>query len=191
MLMEYIGRDVEIVTLRELGITDDPEETGATFEDNALLKARYYFDKMGIPALADDGGVEIDALGGAPGVHSRRWMGRVASDQELIDYTLEQMKDVAPPNRMARFSIALCFYPNAANSMIVKDSTLGYVATQAHITPEEGFPYRALFVVEQFNKLYDELTPVQHKQVNHRDKALAQLAPHILSWYNTLVESLK
>ncbi|MBP7967512.1 non-canonical purine NTP pyrophosphatase, partial [Candidatus Woesebacteria bacterium] len=83
-LQPLLEKGVTIVSLRDFPSIEEPEETGATFEENAKLKAQYYAQKTGLPALADDGGLMIDALGGEPGVKSRRWPGYSATDTELI-----------------------------------------------------------------------------------------------------------
>ena len=92
---------VELVALKDVGIIDGVEETGKTFEENAILKAKYYCKKSGLPTLADDGGFEIDALGGEPGVKSHRWIhkDREDTDEELIEYTLKKMRGLPRAKR--------------------------------------------------------------------------------------------
>ena len=84
---------ITLVSLKDVGITDTIEEIGKTFEENAILKAKYYFQKSGLPTLADDGGAEIDALNGEPGVKTRRWIhgDRDSTDNELVAYTLKRL----------------------------------------------------------------------------------------------------
>lgn len=183
--------DIELVTLTDVGITDDVEETGATFEENASLKARHYAQLSNLPTIADDGGICIDALGGEPGVHSKRWMGREASDQELIDYCLLKMNGVAENERTAAFQVVLAFCDpgerDTNNNLVVHlatGKTTGHIAQKAHTTVLPGFPYRALLIVDPFHKYYDELTPAEHAQVNHRVDAASHLADDILAWYN-------
>src|SRR5882672_5252314 len=94
---------LEPLSLRDLGITDAPEESGATFLDNALIKARFYFERAGIATLADDGGLEIDALGGEPGVQSHRWLSHGEnSDLALVDEVIRRMQGIEPARRTAR-----------------------------------------------------------------------------------------
>ncbi len=183
--------DIELVTLADVGITEDVEETGATFEENASLKATHYAKLSGLATLADDGGICVDALGGEPGVHSKRWMGREASDQELIDYCLMKMHDVPEDKRTAAFRVVLAFCDPAEldteDNLVVHmatGKTTGHIAQKAHDTVLPGFPYRALLIVDPFNKYYDELTPPEHAQVNHRVDAASHLADDILAWYN-------
>lgn len=157
------------------------EETGKTFEENAELKARSYFEKTGIPCIADDGGLEIDALGGAPGVISRRWKtgDENVTDQELVDYTLLRMKEVPAGERTARLTLVAAFY-DGKKMETARTVTEGEIAT-APTKYEPGFPYRALLYIPRFSKMYDELSHEEHEAVNHRRAALALLLPAIQS----------
>src|SRR5580700_11835293 len=83
--------DLEVISLRDAGIDVEAPEDGATFIENARIKARFYFDRAGIATLADDGGLEVDALGGAPGVHSHRWLGADADDRKLAEEIVRRM----------------------------------------------------------------------------------------------------
>ncbi|HET7769531.1 MAG TPA: non-canonical purine NTP pyrophosphatase, partial [Chloroflexota bacterium] len=99
----FAGLPVTLVTPAELGLTLDPEETGATFEQNARLKARAFAAASGLPALADDSGLEVDALGGEPGVYSKRYAGPDASDSDRIAFLLRRLERVPEAQRTARF----------------------------------------------------------------------------------------
>src|SRR4051812_15283266 len=105
--IKHYLNNVEIISLKELHISDEPEEIGKTFIENSRLKAEYYGNLAKLPAIADDGGLTIDALNGEPGIQSKRWLGRDATDQELIDYTLQKMKHIPSNKRTAQFKIAL------------------------------------------------------------------------------------
>ena len=100
---------IKILTLTDVGVEKDPEETGATFEENAKLKAKYYGDLTNLPTIADDGGLIIPYLNNEPGVKSKRWMGREATDQELIDFALLKLKDCTGSKRTAFFETCLAF----------------------------------------------------------------------------------
>ena len=102
---------IELVGLKDIGIADTVEETGKTFEENAILKANYYYKKSGLPTLADDGGFEIDALGGEPGVRSHRWIDgtKESTDEELIEYTLLRLKDVPLQGREAQLRLVVAY----------------------------------------------------------------------------------
>lgn len=185
---EWLGQEipnVEIITLDYLQIKEDPDETGKTFEENAILKAAFYAEKSGLPSIADDGGLQIDALGGAPGVMSKRWLGRAAPDQELINHTLAMMKEVPPHKRTARFTLVLCFYdPKTNKTLLETESVEGSIATRARDTWRPGFQYRAVFIVKKFGKYYDDLTPQEHATINHRYIAVKRLAKKIRSLYH-------
>lgn len=166
-----------LLTLADLNISHDPEETGTTFEQNAKLKAEYYARSSKLPTIADDGGILIDALNGEPGVHSKRWLGYDAADEELIAHTLDRLKDVPMDKRTARFTVVLCYVNRATNNVFtISESIEGIIDTVPNKTWLRGFPYRALFRVLPFNKYYDDLTREEHTLINHRYKAMERLA---------------
>jgi XTP/dITP diphosphohydrolase len=171
---------VALLFLDDLHITADPEETGKTFEENAQLKSEYFAKLTGLPTVADDGGIMIDALNGQPGVHSKRWLGRDATDEELIAHTLTTLQSIPTGQRTARFHIALWYTNPARNTHHLSSADLdGSIALRVGPDAKRGFPYRALFLVERFHKYYDELTAQEHAEVNHRLKAIRLLVPFI------------
>jgi XTP/dITP diphosphohydrolase len=177
-----IDHGVEVVTLKYLNVKGEPKETGKTFGENALIKALFYARLTGLPTIADDGGMMIEAFCGAPGVKSRRWIGHAANDKELIAYTLRKMRDVPQEKRTAHLRTCICFYePQSKSGLCEKEEIKGYVAKKISGNPSHGYPYRALFVVDEFNKYYDELTPRQHHQINHRLKAMRRLTAKIIA----------
>lgn len=172
--------DISLVLLDDLNIHQEPEETGSTFSENAKLKALYFSKISGLPTVADDGGITIDILNGEPGVHSKRWLGRDASDVELTNYTLERLKGIPDAKRACHLTLCLHFFNPLHNThMQVTKSVEGHVAHRSSGLARPGFPYRALFVVDMFNKFYDELTHEEHSKVNHRLLAVKELAPLI------------
>lgn len=174
------GRDLSLLFLDDLNITVDPEETGTTFLENARLKAHYFGDLSHLPAIADDGGIEIDALNGKPGVHSKRWLGRDATDADMIAYTLDQLKGVTEKKRSAHFTVCLYYFnPNTGFETSVTESVAGHISTSPSGLARKGFPYRALFIVDKFKKYYDELTDQEHRDINHRLRAIQKLIPLI------------
>jgi XTP/dITP diphosphohydrolase len=181
-LAEYrilLGEGLEPVSLAEIGITDHPEETGATFTENALLKARFYFARAQIPTLADDGGFEVDALGGEPGVKSHRWLGADHSDdQALVDEVIRRMREVEPARRTARLraALALVYADGSAICERVAEAALeGVVPERAwpHVRP--GFPYRSVMFLPDRGRYVAELTEEQSAQLSQRRIALAEL----------------
>lgn len=174
----------ELVSLKDVGITDAVEETGKTFEENAILKARYYAKESGLTTLADDGGFEIDALGGEPGIHSHRWVhkNRDSSDEELIAYTFERMKDVPLTKRQAQLRLVLVVVsPEGKVLATVEDKVRGIVAPEPSKTRTEGFPYRSILYLPAIRKYYDQsvMTPEETDRYNHRKRALMYLKPFL------------
>ena len=174
---------VTLIGLQDIGITTGIAETGKTFEENAVLKAKYYHDVSGLMTLADDGGFEIDALGGEPGVHSHRWKNkdREDTDEELIAYTLERLRDVPEGKRGAQLRLVLALVTKSGNIHTSTASVRGVVPTHPANKLTPGFPYRSLLFLPEINKYYnhDELTPEETEMYNHRKKALDMLIPHI------------
>jgi XTP/dITP diphosphohydrolase len=171
---------IALRSLDELNIHQDPEETGTTFIENARLKAHYFATQSKLPVVADDGGIEIDALGGKPGVHSKRWLGRDATDTEMITYTLNQLKGITEGKRSAHFTVCLYYFnPQTGYEASITQSVDGHISTSPSGFARKGFPYRALFVVDRFKTYYDELTAEQHAAVNHRLQAIQKLIPFI------------
>jgi len=179
-LGESFGRRIKVVSLNDLSGAPDVEETGETFEENAVLKAKAYFEWSGIPSVADDAGLEIDFLNGEPGVKSRRWLGYEMSDQEMIDTALEKLRGVPKEKRTARLA-AVGVYYDGKNMLVEKGSIDGYIAEEQAIECEKGYPFRTIFVVSRFGKLYQQLTHEEHEQLNHRKLLYGRLASRILS----------
>lgn len=169
------------VSLRDVGITEKPEETGKTFEENAILKAKFYAKKSGLPTLADDGGLEIDALGGAPGVHSHRWVhgSREATDEEIIIHTLKEMK--GKKNRAAQLRVVEALVLPNGKIFTAEEKVRGIIPEKPSQKRYNGFPYRSLLFLKEINKFYaqDELTGEETETYNHRKKALTKLLPVI------------
>ncbi len=179
-MKSLVKKSVELLTLSDLNILDEPKEAGETFEENALIKAQFYSKLSGLPTVSDDGGIAIEDLGGEPGVKSRMWLGREASDEELINYTLERLKGFSKNKRKAYFETCVCFYdPQAKKHFLEKERIYGYISEKISKRRIRGYPFRSLFVVDEFDKYYDELTPQEHKKINHRLKAVRRLVQKI------------
>ena len=174
---------VECIGLKDLGIVQTVEETGATFEENALLKARAYREISGLPTLADDGGLEIDALNGEPGVHSHRWIheDREDTDEELIAYTIEKMKGLSEDKRGAQLRLVLALVLPDGKTYTSEGIIRGIIAEKPSSYRRIGFPYRSLLYLPEINKFYnhDALAKDEHLAYNHRRKALEKLKPFI------------
>jgi len=171
---------IVFLTLNDVGVENKVKETGKTFCENAKIKAEFYAQKTNLPTLADDGGLIIPSLNYEPGVYSRRWLGYEASDQKLIDYTLKRLKGFPQEKRLAFLQVCLCFFDPISKRIFFEEEKIkGYIAKKPSGKPTLGYPFRALFIVEKFNKYYDKLTKEEHQQINHRLIALKKLIKNI------------
>ncbi|MEG0877111.1 MAG: XTP/dITP diphosphatase [Oscillospiraceae bacterium] len=168
-ILEKMGHIV--VSLKEAGIDIDVEETGATFEENARIKAKAVCKLTNKPTIADDSGLVVDALGGAPGVYSARYSGVHGDDEANNDKLLHEMRQVPKGERAAAFVSAVAVYmPNGSN-LIVKGECKGYIGFTRKGT--NGFGYDPLFNVDEYDgRSYAELTDEEKDTISHRGKAL-------------------
>lgn len=181
-LQDLVNDGLEILTLQDVQVEGEPVESADTFEGNAKIKAQFYGDQTGLPTISDDGGLMIDALNGAPGVKSRRWPGYEATDEELITYALDKMNDVPEGKRTAQLVTCVCLYdPVNKQFTTEQESIKGKISAEPLTMDTNGYPYRALFIVDKYDKFYDELSKAEHHEINHRLKALRKLSPAIHS----------
>jgi XTP/dITP diphosphohydrolase len=175
---KLLGSSIEVISISEVGSFPEPEETGSTFEENARIKATYYARLVKDYVLADDGGFEIDALGGEPGVKSRRILpgDKEGTDQECVDYVLERMKTVPKEKRGAQL-VAHIAIANSKGKIIYEDSgkRTGYITDKLMSDIIPGFPYRSIMYIPQAGKTYSELTQEEHEKLNHRKKLAGRL----------------
>lgn len=157
----------------------EAEETGLTFVENALLKARNAAQRTGMPALADDSGLVVDALGGRPGIHSARYAGPGADDQSNIDRLLLELREAPPERRTARFVCVLALLRHAADPLPVlcEGRWEGSILTEPH--GANGFGYDPVFLVPGENRTAAELDPAVKNRLSHRGQALARLAERL------------
>ncbi len=159
----------EIALESEYGLDIDVEETGTTFEENSFLKADAVMKASGLPVLADDSGLMVDALDGAPGVYSARY-GRKASDKERTAYLLENMKDVPEERRGAKFvCVITCLFPDG-RKIVARGECPGVIARAPH--GENGFGYDPVFYLPELGMTYAELPSEQKNAISHRARAL-------------------
>lgn len=168
-----------VVGLRLLSLSDVPDypeapETGATFEENALAKARDGFAATGIACIADDSGVSVDALNGMPGVLSARWAGRHGDDAANLSLLLGQIQDVPDSRRGAAF-VSCCALVSAAGSVVVRGEWPGAIAREPR--GSGGFGYDPVFVPAGGSVSAAELSAAEKDAASHRGRALAQLVP--------------
>ncbi len=176
---------IQLISLSNLSINRKPEETGKTFEENSILKAKFYQGLSGLATLADDGGFEIDALGGEPGIKSHRWVdpSRESSDEELIVYTMRRLEGIPLEKRGAQLRLVLALVLPNGRVYTAEAKIRGIVPLKPGAHRTTGFPYRSLLFLPQLNKFYDEqqLTQEENQRLNHRKKAVEKLKPIIES----------
>lgn len=165
---------LDIVAQTDLGV-DAPEETGLTFIENALLKARHAAQVTGLPAIADDSGLAVEALNGAPGIWSARYAGEDASDRQNLDKLLVAMKDVPEDKRHAAFHCVLVYlrHANDPTPLVFHGRWPGVITREAH--GEGGFGYDPVFLLPESGKTAAEMTKAEKLAVSHRGQALKQL----------------
>lgn len=178
-LKELEKYGITFLSLNDVGVESEPEETGKTFQENSEIKARYYSKITTLPTIADDGGLIIPSLGNQPGVRSRRWPGYQATDEELIKFTLSKLHGFLGEKRIAFLETCVTFYysshPKGEILIHKQEKIKGRIAEKPSNKPTNGYPFRALFIVDRFNKYYDDLTEKEHKKINHRYQALKEL----------------
>lgn len=160
----------------------DVEETGSTFEENALLKAHAISRHTNLPALADDSGLAVEALDGAPGIFSARWSGVHGDDQANIKRLLEDLKGVAEEDRGARFVAVLALVKPDGQELLVRGELPGKIRNQPVGT--NGFGYDPIFQPENSNRTLGEMSAAEKDAISHRSKALRVLTPRIRPFLN-------
>jgi XTP/dITP diphosphohydrolase len=169
-----------LLSLRDVQQEMDVEETGTTFAENALLKAHAYARAANMLALADDSGLEIDALGGAPGIYSARFAGRETSYAERFRLILARLQDVEPSQWTARFRCAIALAEPSGYSRVVEGTIEGRIAQEPR--GENGFGYDPIFLVPEFGKTTAELTPAEKNRISHRGRAAEAARLLLESW---------
>ncbi|TCP94640.1 XTP/dITP diphosphohydrolase [Cricetibacter osteomyelitidis] len=164
----------EVVAQTDLGI-ESPEETGLTFVENAILKARYAAEKSGLPAIADDSGLVVEALNGAPGLYSARYAGKDGDDTANRQKLLHELANKPADQRQAKFvsCIVLLQHPMDPSPIIAEGECHGIIAFAEK--GENGFGYDSLFFSPEINRTFAELETAEKKKISHRARALAVL----------------
>lgn len=178
--IQAIFKDVRVVSAREAGYLGDPEETGATFEENAIIKARAAAEALNLPALADDSGLCVAALGGAPGIYSARYAGGHGDDKKNRKKLLAELGD--EKNRAAYFrsAAALCFPQSMGGKTVTATGdTHGRILTREE--GENGFGYDCLFYSDDLCKSFGVASAEEKNAVSHRFRALTALKEKLKS----------
>jgi XTP/dITP diphosphohydrolase len=174
-------RDIEIISVAEFNV-DDVEETGTSFEENALLKAETIARATGLPALADDSGLCVDALDGAPGIYSARWSGTHGDDGANIEKLLTQLEAVE--DRAARFVCVIALAAPDGRHLLIRGELEGNI--RRHRAGSNGFGYDPIFEPIGMDITLAEVSPEKKDEISHRGKALRAIAPEIAPFLNSL-----
>lgn len=170
-----VDEPIEVLSLRDLPDWEEVEENGVTFADNAALKARVAAQKTGLIALADDSGLEVDALDGAPGVYSARFAGEPKDDERNNDKLLQQLEFTSDDKRTARFRCALVVVTPEGEEFLTEGSVEGQILRQRRGT--DGFGYDPLFYVPEYARTMAELTLTDKNKLSHRAQAFRKVIP--------------
>ena len=176
-LLAGAGLDVEILGSDAFGDLPEIEETGSTFAENSLIKARAVSTHTGLIAIADDSGLCVDALDGQPGIYSARWAGEGATDESNLDLVLEQIRDVEPAHRTAHFACAAALVLPSGEEYVVQGQVNGVLLTQRRGVG--GFGYDPIFLPDGFDITTAEMTSEQKDAISHRGQAMRALVPVI------------
>ncbi|MEW5811959.1 MAG: RdgB/HAM1 family non-canonical purine NTP pyrophosphatase [Actinomycetota bacterium] len=170
---------VSLLSLADVAAFEEAPETGATFEENALAKARDAYTATGLPAVADDSGLEVDALNGMPGVLSARWAGRHGADAANTELLLAQLADVPDERRGAAFvsACALVHGPGDADAVVVRGEWTGSIVRAPR--GAGGFGYDPVFLPDGSDRTAAELTAEEKDAASHRGRALTALLPSL------------
>ena len=177
-IQQLIPASIEIVSLQDIGCTEDIPETADTIEGNAILKANYVTQKYGLNCFADDSGLEVEALNGAPGVYSARYAGEPKNDENNMDKLILALKNEV--NKKANFKTVICL--NINGEQLLFTGIINGTITDTK-TGENGFGYDPIFIADGLTKTFAELTMQEKSTISHRGIAVKQL----VALLNTMV----
>lgn len=169
----FLPKGLVVKTLLDYPEIEDVEETGSTFEENAILKAETIANNLGVRVIADDSGLEIDALEGRPGVYSARYAGSEKNDENNIDKVLDELQGVPESERTARFCCALAMAEPGKETLTVFGTCEGRILNERRGT--NGFGYDPIFYVETEGKAMAELASDEKNKISHRANAIRKL----------------
>ena len=167
------GSDITFESLADAGINVEVEETGTTFEENALLKAREICKLSGKPTISDDSGLEIDALDGAPGIYSSRFMGEDTSYDIKNNALIEKLENVADPDRTARFRCCMALVLPDGREFVTEGAMEGIIAREPKGI--NGFGYDPILFIPEYNRTSAELSSEEKNNISHRGEALRKM----------------
>ncbi|MGP1613132.1 MAG: XTP/dITP diphosphatase [Catonella sp.] len=170
---------VEVVSMKEMNISTDVEENGTTFEENSLIKARAISKLTGLPALADDSGLEVDYLNGEPGIYSARYLGYDTDYEYKNNYIINRLKEAKVTERTARFVCVISLVLPDGREFVKKGVMEGQIGYE--IKGENGFGYDPIFYLPKYGKTSAELSSDEKNKISHRGKALRGMKEVIVS----------
>ena len=176
--------EIELVGLEEFPDLHDVDETGSTFQENALLKAREMSEATGLPAIADDSGLCVDALNGDPGIFSARWAGEHGNDKANLEKVLDQLKDVPDAERTAYFICVAALYLPDGRTHCEEGRFLGSILRSP--VGENGFGYDPIFQPDGLTISSAQMSSDEKDAMSHRGKALRAIAPHVMKALKSL-----
>jgi XTP/dITP diphosphohydrolase len=170
--------EIELIGLDQFPDLHDVDETGSTFEENALLKAREMSEATGLPAIADDSGLCVDALNGDPGIFSARWAGEHGNDRANLEKVLDQLKDVPDEKRTGYFICVAALYLPDGRTHCEEGRFLGTILHSP--VGENGFGYDPIFQPEGLTISSAQMSSEEKDAMSHRGKSLRAIAPHVI-----------
>ena len=170
---------IEVVSMKEMGITADIEENGTTFEENSLIKARALAKLTGLPALADDSGLEVDYLNGEPGIYSARYLGRDTDYDYKNNYIIDKLSEAKGEDRSARFVCVISLVLPDGREFVERGVVEGLIGYEQK--GENGFGYDPIFYLPEYGKTSAELPPEEKNKISHRGKALTAMKKLIVT----------
>lgn len=182
-LMEVLENlPFKFVSLNDEKIEDDVEENGETYEENAIIKAEFFGRKSGLPTIADDSGIHVDALNNELGVRTRRWgAGEKASDEEWLEFFLARMS--YENSRRAEFVSVAAFYRPGEETVTFRGECVGKILDKPQVDLDPGIPLSAVFLPVGKNKVFSALTKHEKNEISHRGKAIKQCRDYILKHF--------
>ncbi|MBU1682506.1 non-canonical purine NTP pyrophosphatase [Patescibacteria group bacterium] len=182
-LMEVLEElPVKFVSLNDEKIEDDVEENGETYEENAIIKAEFFGRESGLPTIADDSGIHVDALNGELGVRTRRWgAGEKANDEEWLDFFLSRMS--YEENRKAEFISVVAFCQPGQETKVFRGECIGQILEEPQVALEPGIPLSAVFLPDGKDKVFSALSKHEKNEISHRGKAIKQCYDYLLKHF--------
>ncbi|MEY3215343.1 MAG: hypothetical protein RLZZ82_577 [Actinomycetota bacterium] len=184
ILEELAPGQIELIGVDKFPHLVDVDETGSTFEENSLLKARYTSEATGLPAIADDSGLCVDALNGDPGIYSARWAGTHGDDRANLEKVLEQLKDVPDENRTAYFICVASLVLPDGRQKVAEGRFEGHILHAP--VGNNGFGYDPIFQPLGMSISSAQMSAEEKDLVSHRGKSLRSLAPHVIQMLASL-----